>query len=213
MQPGGERGGWTQDVPLVRARVDGAVDAGLKIGGVTQTLVNGDDVVMQSLSPVERVHVVDAPLVFVGYGVSAPERNWDDYKGADLRGKVAVVLINDPDYETAQPGAFDGPAVTYYGRWTYKYEELARQGAVGVLIVHETAPAAYGWSTVRASGLSPVFDIPRADAARYHTLFRGWMQRDLAVSLFQRAGLDFSGEKRRAQTGGFTPVELGGATL
>jgi len=213
VQPGGERGGWTQDVPLVRARVDGAVDAGLRIGGVTQTLVNGDDVVMQSLSPVERVHVVDAPLVFVGYGVSAPERNWDDYKGADLRGKVAVVLINDPDYETAQPGAFDGPAVTYYGRWTYKYEELARQGAVGVLIVHETAPAAYGWSTVRASGLSPVFDIPRADAARFHTLFRGWMQRDLAVSLFQRAGLDFSAEKRRAQTAGFTPVALGGATL
>ncbi|WBX94305.1 M28 family metallopeptidase [Pseudoxanthomonas mexicana] len=213
VQPGGERGTWTQDVPLVRAQVEGAVSASLRIGGETQTLTNGDDVVLQSLSPVDRVALVDAPLVFVGYGITAPERGWDDYKGADLKGKVAVVLVNDPDFETDAPGAFDGRAVTYYGRWTYKYEELARQGAAGVLIVHETAPAAYGWATVRASGLSPVFDIPRPDAATYHTLLRGWMQRDLAVSLFKRAGLDFEVEKRRAQTKAFTPVPLGDATL
>lgn len=213
VQPGGERGAWTQDVPLVRAQVVGAVTASLTLGGTVQTLVNGDDVVLQSLSPVERVDLVAAPLVFVGYGITAPERGWDDYKGADLKGKVAVVLVNDPDFETAAPGAFDGRAVTYYGRWTYKYEELARQGAAGVLIVHETAPAAYGWATVRASGLSPVFDIPRADAAKYHTPLRGWMQRELAVSLFKRAGLDFEAEKRRAQTPKFVPVALGDATL
>lgn len=213
VQPGGERGTWTQDVPLVRAQVEGAVSASLRIGGETQTLTNGDDVVLQSLSPVDRVALVDAPLVFVGYGITAPERGWDDYKGADLKGKVAVVLVNDPDFETDAPGAFDGRAVTYCGRWTYKYEELARQGAAGVLIVHETAPAAYGWATVRASGLSPVFDIPRPDAATYHTLLRGWMQRDLAVSLFKRAGLDFEVEKRRAQTKAFTPVPLGDATF
>ena len=213
VQPGGERGTWTQDVPLVRAQVEGAVSASLRIGSETQTLTNGDDVVLQSLSPVDRVALVDAPLVFVGYGITAPERGWDDYKGADLKGKVAVVLVNDPDFETDAPGAFDGRAVTYYGRWTYKYEELARQGAAGVLIVHETVPAAYGWATVRASGLSPVFDIPRPDAATYHTLLRGWMQRDLAVSLFKRAGLDFEVEKRRAQTKAFTPVPLGDATL
>ena len=213
VQPGGERGTWTQDVPLVRAQVEGAVSASLRIGSETQTLTNGDDVVLQSLSPVDRVALVDAPLVFVGYGITAPERGWDNYKGADLKGKVAVVLVNDPDFETDAPGAFDGRAVTYYGRWTYKYEELARQGAAGVLIVHETAPAAYGWATVRASGLSPVFDIPRPDAATFHTLLRGWMQRDLAVSLFKRAGLDFEVEKRRAQTKAFTPVPLGDATL
>ena len=213
VQPGGERGTWTQDVPLVRAQVEGAVSASLRIGSETQTLTNGDDVVLQSLSPVDRVALVDAPLVFVGYGITAPERGWDDYKGADLKGKVAVVLVNDPDFETNAPGAFDGRAETYYGRWTYKYEELARQGAAGVLIVHETVPAAYGWATVRASGLSPVFDIPRPDAATYHTLLRGWMQRDLAVSLFKRAGLDFEVEKRRAQTKAFTPVPLGDATL
>lgn len=213
VQPGGEQGGWTQAVPLVRAQVDGRVTTALKIGGKEQALANGDDIVLQSLSPVDRVDVIDAPLVFVGYGITAPERGWNDYKGADLTGKVAVVLVNDPDFETPSPGAFDGRAVTYYGRWTYKYEELARQGATGVLIVHETAPAAYGWATVRASGLSPVFDIPRDDAATYHTLLRGWMQRELAVSLFQRAGLDFDAEKKRAQTAAFAPVSLGDATL
>ncbi len=213
VQPGGVQGAWAQDVPLVRAQVDGSVTSSVTLGGAVQPLLNGDDVVLQSLSPVDRIDVVDAPLVFVGYGITAPERGWDDYKGADLKGKVAVVLVNDPDFETATPGAFDGRAVTYYGRWTYKYEELARQGAVGVLIVHETAPAAYGWATVRASGLSPVFDIPRADAAKYHTRLRGWMQRDLAVSLFKRAGLDFEAEKRRAQTPAFVPIALGDATL
>ncbi|SDQ35380.1 Zn-dependent amino-or carboxypeptidase, M28 family [Pseudoxanthomonas sp. CF385] len=213
VQPGGEQGGWTQAVPLVRAQVDGPVRASLHVDGATQALANGEDVVLQSLSPVDRVAVTDAPLIFVGYGVDAPERDWDDFKQVDLRGKVAVVLVNDPDFETDAPGAFDGRAVTYYGRWTYKYEELARQGAAGVLIVHETAPAAYGWATVRASGLSAVFDIPRPDAAEYHTLLRGWMQRDLAVSLFKRAGLDFDAEKRRAQTEAFTPVALGDATL
>ena len=213
VQPAGDNGGWTQAVPLVRAQVDGPVQATLHIGGKSQVLVNGEDLVLQTLQPVDRMQVESAPLVFVGYGVNAPERGWDDYKGVDLRGKIAVVLVNDPDFETPAPGAFDGRAVTYYGRWTYKYEELARQGVTGVLIVHETAPAAYGWATVKSSGLSPLFDIPRDDATSYHTPLRGWIQRDLAVSLFEQAGLDFETEKQRAQTPGFTPVALGDATL
>ncbi|WP_454833018.1 M28 family metallopeptidase [Pseudoxanthomonas wuyuanensis] len=212
VQPGGDDGGWTQAVPLVRAQVAGPVSAQLRIAGKTQPLANGDDVVLQTLQPVEKVAVQDAPLVFVGYGIDAPERGWDDYKGVDLAGKIAVVLVNDPDFET-EPGDFDGRGMTYYGRWTYKYEELARQGALGVLIVHETAPAAYGWATVRASGLSPVFDIERSDADSYHTHVRGWMQRDLAVSLFERAGLDFEAEKKKAQRRDFEPVALGDAAL
>ncbi len=211
--PGGEDGGWTQPVPLVRARVDGPVRATLHGGGQARELVNGEDLTLQTLSPVDRVEVDRAPLVFVGYGISAPERDWDDYKGMDLAGRIAVVLVNDPDFETPEPGAFDGRAVTYHGRWTYKYEELARRGATGALIVHETAPAAYGWETVRSSGLSPLFDIPREDAASHHTLLRGWMQRTLAESLFAAAGLDFEREKARAQTRDFTPVALGDARL
>src|SRR5690606_14835358 len=213
VQPGGEDGGWTQAVPLLRASVDGPVQATLRVGRQARALANGKDVTLQTLSPVDRVDVRDAPLVFVGYGIAAPERGWDDYKDVDLAGKVAVVLVNDPDFETAEPGAFEGRAVTYHGRWTYKYEELARRGALGALIVHETAPAAYGWDTVRSSGLSPLFDIPRADAADHHTLLRGWMHRDLATWLFARAGLEFEDQKARAQTRGFSPVALGDATL
>ncbi|MFT4249638.1 MAG: M28 family metallopeptidase [Pseudomonas sp.] len=215
LRPGGDKGGWTQSVPLVRAQVEGPVSVTLKVGGTAQALVNGEDVTLQSLRPLSRVSLKDAPLVFVGYGIDAPERHWDDYKGVDLRGKVAVVLINDADFETAQPGAFDGKAVTYYGRWTYKYEEAARRGAAGVLIVHETAPAAYGWNTVRSSGLSPVFDIERsvAEAKARHVPVRGWMRRELAVSLFERAGLDFEAAKRSAQQADFRPLPLGDATL
>ncbi|NEK70793.1 MAG: peptidase M20, partial [Xanthomonas perforans] len=101
-----------------------------------------------------------APLVFLGYGVKAPERNWDDFKGVDLKGKIAVVLINDPDFETGK-GDFDGKGMTWYGRWPYKYEEGARQGALGVLIVHETAPASYGWATVAGSNTNTMFDVVR----------------------------------------------------
>ena len=215
VQPGGKGGDWVQDVPLVRAQVEGAPSASLLLGGKRVPLANGEDVTLQSLRPQDEVNVADAPLVFVGYGIDAPERNWNDYKDVDLRGKVMVVLINDADFETDAPGAFDGRAVTYYGRWTYKFEEAARRGAAGVLIVHETAPAAYPWATVKASGTSPLFDIQRsdADALAQHTPLRGWMQRTLAERIFAAAGLDFDTEKRKAQRADFRPVGLGDAVL
>ena len=142
LQPGGTDGSWVQEVPLVRATVDGPVQASLSLNGKSQPLVNGEDITLQSLSPFGVVDQQDTPLVFIGYGISAPERHWDDYKGLDLSGKIAVVLINDADFETDAPGAFDGKAVTYYGRWTYKFEEAARHGAAAALIVHDTEPAA-----------------------------------------------------------------------
>ncbi|NCT88912.1 M28 family peptidase [Stenotrophomonas acidaminiphila] len=215
VQPGGKDGSWVQEVPLVRAQVDGAVDASLRLAGKRLPLANGEDVTLQSLSPLGAVDLKDVPMVFVGYGIDAPERRWDDYKDVDLRGKIAVVLINDADFEADAPGAFDGRAVTYYGRWTYKFEEAARRGAEGVLIVHETAPAAYPWATVKASGTSPLFDIQRseADARALHTPLRGWMQRTLAERIFAAAGLDFDAEKRRAMRADFHPVELGDARL
>ena len=103
--------------------------------------------------------------MFVGYGVKAPERGWDDFKGADLKGKIMVVLVNDPDFEGGE-GDFGGKAMTYYGRWTYKYEEGARQGAAGVLVIHETEPASYGWATVKNSNTNTMFDIVRANPGR-----------------------------------------------
>ncbi|HEY9255485.1 MAG TPA: M28 family metallopeptidase [Stenotrophomonas sp.] len=215
LQPGGDDGGWTQSVPLVRVQVEGPAEASLSQGGKTRALRNGEDLTLQSLRPGKQVDIKAAPLVFVGYGISAPERHWDDYKGVDLTGKIAVMLINDADFERPTPGAFEGRAVTYYGRWTYKFEEAARRGAAGVLIVHETAAAAYGWNTVRSSGLSPLFDIERDDpqARALHTPLRGWLQRDQAVAIFRDAGLDFDALKRQAMEPGFKPVALGDARL
>jgi Zn-dependent M28 family amino/carboxypeptidase len=144
--------------------------------------------------------------------VKAPERQWDDFKGEDLRGKVAVVLVNDPDFETGQ-GPFGGKAMTYYGRWTYKYEEAARQGLAGILIVHETEPASYGWATVKNSNTNTMFDVVRANPAEVHPPLEGWIQRDTAVSLFRQAGLDFEQLKRQAQRPDFRPVTLPNATF
>jgi len=139
--------------------------------------------------------------------VSAPERNWDDFKGVDVRGKLLVLLVNDPDFETGQ-GDFGGKAMTYYGRWTYKYEEAARRGAAGVLIVHERAPASYGWATVKNSNTNDMFDIVRKDPKASHTGFESWIQRDLAVKLFADSGLDFDAAKKAAQSRDFKPVVL-----
>ena len=217
VQPGGEHGGWFQNVPLARFAVTGPVRMSLAAGGVTEPLAQGEQAVVQTLLPVNHVTVANAPLVFVGYGVRAPECGWDDFKGVDLHGKIAVVLINDPDFEAPQltrgPGCFGGRAMTYYGRWTYKYEEAARQGALGMLIVHETAPAAYGWATVKNSNANAQFDIVRADPARAHALVQGWIQRDVTVDLFRKAGLDFEAEKRAAQASNFRPVALKGASF
>lgn len=209
VQPGGEQGGWTQAVPLVRAQVEGPVTATLKIGGASQVLSNGDDLVLQSLNPVDRVGFVDAPLVFVGYGITAPERGWDDYKGADLKGKVAVVLVNDPDFETDSPGAFDGRAVTYYGRWTYKYEEAARQGAAAAIIIHDTAPAAYGWNVVESSWTGPQAYPQAGDNPPPHTLVNGWVQKPVAEKILAAAGQDLAALTARARQQGFRAMPLG----
>ena len=217
LKPAGDKGGWTQAVPLVRFQVDpAAAKFRLTVAGRTRDLAQTQQVMIWTQRPVPRVTVENAPLVFVGYGVTAPERGWDDYKGVDLKGKIAVFLINDPDFEAlpGEPvaGKFGGKAATYYGRWIYKFDEAARRGALGVLIVHETAGAAYPWSTVVASN-GDSYDVVRADAAKVHPLLQGWMQRDLAVELFKAAGLDFEAEKVRARTAGFTPVALKGASF
>ena len=213
LQPAGDAGGWTQAVEMDRTTIDGDVALAIASGRKTRVLRQGEDAVVHTLHPGGRVHLEDAPLVFVGYGIVAPELGWNDYAGLDLKGKVAVVLVNDPDFETPRPGLFGGRALTYYGRWTYKFEEAARQGASGVLLVHETVPASYGWTTVRNSGVSPQFDIVRAGLAGVHVPVRGWIQRDLAVSLFKDAGLDFEASKRQAQQPGFKAIALRGMTL
>jgi len=217
MQPGGDlvkgKRAWTQDVPLGRFEIKGPVKLTLNDGKATQELKQGDDLAVRAAMNGSRlVDFKNAPLVFVGYGVTAPERKWDDFKGQDLKGKLAVVLINDPDFETGT-GDFGGKAMTYYGRWTYKYEEMARRGALGTIIVHETAPASYGWNTVKNSNTNVMYDIVRKKPSDSHAPMEAWIQRDLAVDLFKRSGLDFEALKKQAQTREFKPVELKGITL
>lgn len=212
LQPGGDlangKRGWTQAVPLRRADIVGTPTIAVQNAGKPQTLTQGKQIsIRAALDGSSKVEIANAPLVFVGYGVKAPERNWDDFKGVDLKGKIAVVLINDPDFETGK-GDFDGTGMTYYGRWTYKYEEGARQGALGVLVVHETAPASYGWDTVASSNTNTMFDVVRDNPRSAHPTLEGWIRRDLATELFKHAGLDFETLKKQAQTRGFKPVEL-----
>jgi Zn-dependent M28 family amino/carboxypeptidase len=212
LEPGGPiangKRSWTQDVPLLRSEIAGTPALSMDIAGNKTALTQGDEIAIRA--PMDGSKAVDlssAPLVFVGYGVKAPERNWDDFKGVDLHGKIMVVLINDPDFETGE-GDFGGKAMTYYGRWTYKYEEGARQGAAGVLVIHETDAASYGWATVKNSNTNPQFDIVRRDPKASHSQIEAWIQRDLAVKLFQASGLDFEALKKQAQTRDFKPVEL-----
>jgi len=204
---------WTQDVPLGRFEIKGPVKLQLHDAKGNQELRQGDDMAVRAtMNGSKKVDFRNAPLVFVGYGVNAPERKWDDFKGFDLRGKLAVVLINDPDFETGV-GDFGGKAMTYYGRWTYKYEEMARRGALGTIIVHETAPASYGWATVKNSNTNVMYDIVRKQPAMAHAPMEAWIQRDLAVDMFKRGGQDFEALKKLAQTRNFKPVQLQGVTL
>jgi Zn-dependent M28 family amino/carboxypeptidase len=214
LEPGGEHGSWTQAVPLARFDVEPGAKLSFEVGGASMPLGQGQEAVVQTERPLARVQIDKAPLVFVGYGVSAPERGWDDFKGYDLKGKIAVVLINDPDFEAKAGedayGRFGGQAMTYYGRWTYKYEEAARRGALGILIVHDTPGAGYGWSTVQTSN-AEAYDIVRADPDRDRTLIQGWIRGDVAAELFKRAGLDLDQLKAAARRKDFAPVELKGA--
>ena len=217
LKPGGDlvkgKRSWTQDVPLGRFEINGPVNLTLNDGKSSQTFTQGKEIAVRAAMNGERkVDFSNAPLVFVGYGVSAPERQWDDFKNVDLKGKLAVVLINDPDFETGI-GDFGGKAMTYYGRWTYKFEEIARRGALGTLIVHETAPASYGWATVKNSNTNVMYDIVRKEPGKAHAPMEAWMQRDVAVDLFARAGVDFDALKKQAQGRDFKPVELKGPTL
>jgi Zn-dependent M28 family amino/carboxypeptidase len=214
LQPGGANGSWYQDVQLLRYDRTGPVEIAYRIGSETVPLAVGRDVTAASRI-VGATGFADAPLVFAGYGVNAPQLGWNDYQGVDMRGKVAVVLANDPDFEAEAPGRFGGRAMTYPGRFGAKVEEAQRQGAIAVLVVHEDAPASYPWSQVANSDPAPGFGLAPAPGAASGTSFglRGWLHRDRAVDLFRRAGLDFEALKRQAREPGFRAIPLGGAAL
>jgi Zn-dependent M28 family amino/carboxypeptidase len=212
LQPGGAHGSWTQTVPLIRTHVPERAEFTIASHGATLTLHSPADIYVSTVRDTPTVAIENAPMVFVGYGVTAPERGWDDFGDVDLRGKVAVFLVNDPDFEAQLgdqvAGRFGGRAMTYYGRWTYKFEEAARRGAIGALVIHETEGAGYGWNTVQAPA-GENYAIRLAAGARPPVLLQGWLQRPVAVDLFRRAGLDFEAVKRQARVAGFRPIDLG----
>ena len=205
LEPGAADGQWIQRVPLIHTRIgDGTISAG------DMPLVQGKDVAMTTVRDAPHISIKDAPMVFVGYGVSAPEAKWDDFKGVDVRGKVVVFLVNDPDFAARRGddavGRFGGKRMTYYGRWTYKYEEAARRGAAAALIVHDTDGAGYPWSTANASN-GENYDIVRGPDDQRVPL-QGWISHEAADRLFASAGLDLAKLRVEARSAAFRPVEM-----
>ena len=214
LEPAGENNTWLQQVPLVHNIAGNPKLLEININGSKLPLIVGRDINPQTARPVSRVNIVGAPMEFVGYGVTAPERGWDDFKGIDLHGKVAIFLVNDPDFEAAPDeavaGKFGGKAMTYYGRWTYKFEEAARRGAAAALVVHETPAAGYGWN-VASTSVGGTYGILQPAGQTQPVLLQAWISREAAIELFAKAGLDFEALKRSARDQQFKPVELAGA--
>ncbi|MFC5411381.1 M28 family metallopeptidase [Larkinella bovis] len=208
LQPGNGKS-YFQEVPMVTIASKPAGPLVLKGKTGTVSLKNLDDFVATTPHVQKQVKVTDAELVFVGYGIVAPEYHWNDYAGLDVKGKIVVVMVNDPGQIDST--LFKGNTMTYYGRWTYKYEEAARQGAAGVLIVHESKAASYGWSVVRSSFSKSKLYLETADGNKSKAIVEGWLTLDAAKSLFKLAGV--SPELfREAGVRGFKPVKLGVTT-
>ena len=211
LEPGGENGGWTQTVPMIRTKLQAPMTFSVKQGSRALPLRFPDDIYLSTVRDTDRAKIAGAPMVFVGYGVNAPERGWDDFKGVDLKGKVAVFLVNDPDFEAVagEPvaGKFSGQTMTYYGRWTYKFDEAARRGAIAALIVHDTPGAGYGWNVVQ-SAAGENFNIVLSPNAQQPVLLQGWIQGPVAAEIFKRAGYDLAQLRRTARTAEFKPVAL-----
>lgn len=209
LQPG-NGDSWVQEVPLVE--ITGKDYAPLTITGKGAPLSFDfrKDWVGVTYREEAATSLSGSELVFVGYGINAPEKGWNDYAGLDVKGKTVVILVNDPDWQSAGlEGPFNGKAMTYYGRWTYKYEEAARQGAAGALIVHQTQPAAYGWNVVESSWTGPQAYAQRGENAPPLTQMNGWLTEDAARKLLAAAGQDLDALTRAAQAKGFKAVPLG----
>ena len=200
---------YTQDVPLIS--MTAAPTASFKItdaAGKVTDLTYLKDMVVLTRRMQENIQYKDSEMVFVGYGINAPERGWNDYEGIDVKGKTVVIMVNDPGFATQDPALFNGNAMTYYGRWTYKYDEAAAQGAAGAIIIHDTAPAAYPWGVVENGWSGPQFYTVRADRGAGLTAMEGWVTNDVAAKMFADSGLDYEALKKAAETPGFKAVPM-----
>jgi Zn-dependent M28 family amino/carboxypeptidase len=214
LKPGNTDGSYIQKVPLVGITAKNTRPLVVSKGATNQSFKWSDDVVAWSKHVADSAEIKDSEIVFAGYGVEAPEYNWDDFKGLDVKGKTIMVLVNDPavpdpsDPAKLDSKLFNGPAMTYYGRWTYKFEEGARKGAAGVLIVHEEGPAGYPFSVVQGN-LREKFDLVTPDKNMGRSAIEGWVTLDAAKKILKMAGQDFDALKKQAASRDFKPVPLG----
>ena len=206
----GSKGGWFQDVPMVEITA-GDVSPVRFTGGTTPlSFAYRTDMVLGTYRVVPKVSIANSDVVFVGYGINAPERGWNDYAGVHVKGKTVIILVNDPDWrEPGATGPFGGRAMTYYGRWTYKFEEAARQGAAAAIIVHDTEPAAYGWGVVQSSWTGPQLEQDTPGGHMDQSQMVGWIQNPAAQALFASAGQDLAKLSAAAAIKGFKAVPLG----
>jgi len=205
----GNGNSYTQQVPLTSVEVTNKPV--LRFSGSDNhdlQLSYPDQQVVWSRQQITSAAIKDSQMVFVGYGINAPERGWNDYEGVDVEGKTVVMLVNDPGYATQDEKLFNGNAMTYYGRWDYKFDEAARQGASAAIIIHDTKPAAYPWTTVSSSWTGPQFDMVRQDKGSNLALVEGWITYDSALTLFNKAGLDLATLYETARKPGFKPVDI-----
>ena len=205
LTPGNPDGTWVQDVPLVGITPLPGDNLVVTAGGESRTLEPAVDYVAATKHVVAEVEVSDAEFVFVGYGARAPEYDWDDFGDTDVSGKILLFLVNDPPLDDV----FGGPAMTYYGRWTYKHEIAAELGAAGSMVIHETGPAGYPWEVVGSTPYAESFDLVAADDNLSRATMEGWVQRATAEALFEMAGLDFEAAKQQAADRAFQPIQLG----
>ncbi|WP_340264100.1 M28 family peptidase [Sphingobium mellinum] len=206
----GNKGSWFQDVPLVEITTSNVSPLRFTGGKSAVSATYGPEMVIATYRTGQsQVKVKDSPVVFVGYGIHAPEKKWNDYAGVNVKGRTVIILVNDPDYQMpGLRGPFNGRAMTYYGRWTYKFEEAARQGAAAAIIIHDTVPAAYGWNVVQSSWTGPQHVADGANGNAGQSAAIGWMQKDKAAALMASAGLNLDTLMTAAKRRGFKAVPL-----
>jgi Zn-dependent M28 family amino/carboxypeptidase len=207
-------GSWYQTVEMVNQTVD-EEQSSLTISSSADAApfeIGSDAVIWSKRQREMDISFEDSEVVFVGYGAVAPEYGWNDYEGLDVEGKTVIILVNDPGFATQDPDLFNGNAMTYYGRWTYKFEEAARQGATAAIIVHQTEPAAYGWDVVANSWTGAQADLVYADGGESRAMMEGWITEDVARALFSEAGLSFDDLYAAAAEPGFSYVDMGDLT-
>lgn len=207
LQPG-NGDSWFQEVPLVSITASPDMVLTVSAGDESREYAYGSEMMAWTKRVTESVDVDGSEMVFVGYGVVAPEYDWNDYEDLDVEGKTVVMLVNDPGFATGDSALFNGKAMTYYGRWTYKFEEAARQGAAAAFVVHETEPAAYGWNVVERSWSGPQFSMVAEDDNMSRAKVEGWLTLETAREVFSNAGLDYDSLKNLAHRREFEPVAL-----